>query len=338
MRRFSLVPALLPPAALVAALVAAACSKNASTAPADAALEVDAPAASASAEALAATDGGTDGGPSDAAVAAPLVHHARGLVGSFFRAAYELPELTDDEKAAIDKLEDPVRAGGENSARHELNNFHIDLAAGLKANRFDSAKLQADEAAYTKALSGRQDELATALNSLHQTLTADQRKAVAESLKTTQAAHEKDHPEHLVSDAGASEWAAHRLDRMKSQLVLDMDQQKEVAAVLAKNGPPAQSTIQAQHDAMKKQFDTLVAAFEKDPFDAKKMDLSMTPGRKPTAAMEAQVKYLTQLMPALTAGQRDRLALSIERPREMKGRADSIAEPYEPGGFGTPAR
>src|ERR1700761_3691105 len=107
MRRFSLAPVALS----VAALLAAACSKNAATTVADAAPEVDAPAASASAEALAASEAGTDAGPTDAAAAAPLVHHARGLAGSFFRAAYELPELTDDEKAAIDKLEDPIRAG-----------------------------------------------------------------------------------------------------------------------------------------------------------------------------------------------------------------------------------
>jgi hypothetical protein len=323
----------LAPSPLLAVALAVACSKSAATAAPDAAPDLDAPAASA-AEAL-ATDGGSDAAPVDAAPPAPVVHHARGIPGMFFRAAYELPELTDDEKAAIDKIEDPIK-GSESSARHELNNFHLDLASGLKANRFDSAKLQADEAAYAKALAGRQDEQATALNSLHQSLTADQRKAVAESLKAAQASHDK--PPAPVSDAGASEWAAHRLERMKAQLVLDMDQQKEVAAVLAKNGPPSGSTLQAQHDAAKKQVDALIAAFEKDAFDAKKLDLSLAPGRKPTAGLEAQVKYLTQLMPALTAGQRDRLAASIEHPHDMKGRADSIAEPFEqgmgPGGGG----
>jgi Spy/CpxP family protein refolding chaperone len=322
---------LLAPASLLAVALAVACSKSASTGTPDAAPDRDAPASSA-AEALGgSTDGGTDAAPVDAAPPPVVVHHARGIPGMFFRAAYDLPELTDDEKAAIDKVEDPIK-GSESSARHELNNFRLDVASGLKANRFDSAKLQADEAAYAKALAGRQDEQATALNSLHQALTADQRKAVAESLKAAQASHDK--PPAPVSDAGASEWAAHRLERMKSQLVLDMDQQKEVAAVLAKNGPPSASTLQSQRDSAKRQVETLIAAFEKDAFDAKKLDLSVAPGRKPTAALEAQVKYLTQLMPVLTAGQRDRLAASIEHPREMKGRTDSIAEPFEPGGTG----
>jgi Spy/CpxP family protein refolding chaperone len=269
--------------------------------------------------------------PSDAAAPAPLVRH-RGLAGVFFRAALE-GDLTDDEKAAIDKIEEPIRS--DLGPRHEMAAFHADLVSSLKLGRFDNAKIQADEAAVAKASQGRQDDQATALNSLHETLTADQRKAVAEAIKTAQAAH--DHPPPPMSDAGASEWAAHRLERMKSQLVLDMDQQKEVAAVLARNAPPPASVVQAHFDAAKKQMDTLLAAFEKDTFDAKKLDLSASPGHKPTEAMDRQVKYLQQLLPILTAGQRDRLAASIEHPREARehGRPDSIAEPFETGMGGT---
>jgi hypothetical protein len=83
-------------------------------------------------------------------------------------------------------------------------------------------------------------------------------------------------------------------------------------------------------------MDTLLAAFEKDAFDAKKLDLSATPGKKPTEGLDRQVKYLELLLPILTAGQRDRLAASIERPREIRdhGRADSIAEPFDTSGGG----
>jgi Spy/CpxP family protein refolding chaperone len=326
MRRITTAVAPFAVLALTALGALAACSKSAATATADASPEVDAPAASA-AESASASDASSDAGPVDAASPAPVVHH-HGLAGNFFRAALDLPELTDDAKAAIDKIEEPIRS--DPGIRHEMSTYHQDLAAGLKANRFDSAKLQADEAAITKVLATRQDEQATALNALHAALTADQRKAVAESLKSAQAGH--DHPPPPMSDAGASEWAAHRLERMKSQLVLDMDQQKEVAAVLAKNAPPSPAVVQLHVEAAKKQFDTLVAAFEKDPFDAKKLDLSTTPGRKPTAPLDAQVKYLQQLMPVLTAGQRDRLAVGVERPRDMKTRGESIAEPFDMGG------
>jgi Spy/CpxP family protein refolding chaperone len=286
-----------------------------------------APSASSAAEALSAAPDAAGAAPSDAAAAPPVVHH-RGLAGAFFRAALDT-ELTDDQKAAIDKLEEPAK--NDPGTRHEISAYHADLVASLKMGRFDGAKIQADEATFAKATQARQEEQAAALNGLHETLTADQRKAVVEAIRTSQAAHE--HAPAAMSDAGASEWTARRLERMKSQLVLDLDQQKEVAAVLAKTAPPA-SSAQAHFDAMKKQMDALLAAFEKDAFDAKKLDLSATPGKKPTEGLDRQVKYLEQLLPILTAGQRDRLAASIERPREVRdhGRADSIAEPFDMGG------
>jgi len=315
-------------AAWIVVVAASACNgKNATTASLDAEPGPEA-AASSAAEALSVADGGADAALSDAAAPAPVVHH-RGLAGVFFRAALEA-DLTDDERAAIDKIEEPIRS--DPGPRHELAAYHSDVAASLKAGRFDMAKLQADEAAYAKAVVARQDEQATALNALHGALTADQRKAVVESLRTSQAAHE--HPPGPVGDAGASEWVAHRLERMKSQLVLDLDQQKEVAAVLARSAPPPASAMQAHFDAMKKQMDALLVAFEKDAFDAKKLDLSATPGKKPTAAMDSQLRYLEQLLPILTAGQRDRLAVSIERPRDARdrGRNEPISEPFEMGG------
>jgi len=315
--------------AVIVLVAAGACNgKNATTAAPDA--EVDAPASSV-AEALSGGPAAFDAGASDAALPGPVVHH-RGLAGVFFRAALEA-DLTDEEKAAIEKIEEPIRS--DPGPRHELAAYHADLAAAVKANRFEATKLQADEAAYAKALIARQDDQATALNGLHETLTAEQRKAVVESLRTSQSSHE-----HALgtaapaSDAGVSEWIAHRLERMKSQLVLDLDQQKEVGAVLARNPPPPAAAMQAHLDAMKKQMVALLNAFEKDTFDAKKLDLSAVPGKKPTASMDNQVKYLQQLMPILTAGQRDRLALSIEHPRETRDRGhnEAISEPFEMGG------
>ena len=321
--------ALAAAAFTVAGASAVACNgKNAANG-ADAAVDAEpAPSASSAAEALSGAPDAS-AGPSDAAAAPPVVHH-RGLAGAFFRAALDT-ELTDDQKAAIDKLEEPAK--NDPGTRHEISAYHADLVASLKMGRFDGAKIQADEATFAKATQARQEEQATALNGLHETLTADQRKAVVEAIRTSQAAHE--HAPAAMSDAGASEWTARRLERMKSQLVLDLDQQKEVAALLAKSAPPA-SSAQAHFDAMKKQMDTLLTAFEKDAFDAKKLDISATPGRKPTEALDRQGKYLEQLLPILTAGQRDRLAASIERPREIRdhGRADSIAEPFDMGGGG----
>ena len=86
-------------------------------------------------------------------------------------------------------------------------------------------------------------------------------------------------------------------------------------AVLAHDAPTP-ATIQAHTDATKKQTEAFAAAFEKDTFDAKKLDLSTAPGKKPTDAIDRQIKYLGQLLPILTAGQRDRFAAMMDHPRD----------------------
>ena len=94
---------------------------------------------------------------------------------------------------------------------------------------------------------------------------------------------------------------------MKSQLVLDQDQQKQVAAVLARSAPTP-AAIQAHVDTLKKQTETVATAFESDTFDPKKLDLSPAPGKKVTDPFDREIKYIGQLLPILTPGQRDRFA------------------------------
>jgi pyoverdine/dityrosine biosynthesis protein Dit1 len=83
-------------------------------------------------------------------------------------------------------------------------------------------------------------------------------------------------------------------------------------------------------DAAKKQLEAVLAAFEKDTFDPKKVDLSSTPGKKPTEALDRQVKYIGDLLPILTPGQRDRFAVLMDHGRERGMRGESLAEPPEP--------
>jgi Spy/CpxP family protein refolding chaperone len=301
-------------------LAAAACnSHNASTASApDAAIEavapvVEAPDAAASASASAS-----------AAPSAPLMR-LRGLAGSFFRAAKD-SDLNDDQKASIAKLEEPLQ--GEPGPRREMAALHADLVAGVKDGKIDASKVAADEAAVAKMLATHDEEQATALTGLHDALTPAQRGAVADAVRT---ARERPPPS---PPAGAPDWATRRLDHMKSQLVLDEDQQKQVAAVLARVAPTP-AAAQAHYDALKKQVEAAATAFERDTFDAKKIDLSAAPGKKVTDPFDRQIKYLTLLLPILTPGQRDRFASLMDHPRERgPGRGDSITEAPDPGGGG----
>ena len=302
---------------LAAAAPSACNGRNAATV---AALEAAAPSSSAAADPSAAAS-------ADASVSAapvPPVHH-RGIAGQFFRAALEA-DLTDEEKTAVDKLEEPLR--NDPGPRREFAAFHADLVLAAKAGRLDTAKLQADEAAVNKAYVAREEEQTTSLAGLHDALTPEQRKAVVDALRAMQAAHE-----HPPSVSGVTEAATtRRLEHMKMQLGLDADQQRQVAAVLARADAPTPAAVQARFEASKKQMEVALTAFEREAFDAKKVDLSPFPGRKPSEPLERQARYIGQLLPILRSEQRDRLAALMDHPRvdHGHGAGDSIVEPLEP--------
>jgi Spy/CpxP family protein refolding chaperone len=271
-----------------------------------------------------------DAAPSGAVASAsaaptPPVHH-RGIAGLFFRAALDA-DLTDDQKSALDKLEEPLRS--DSVPHHEINAFHADLVASTKAGRLDNAKIQADLAAINKASAAREDSQAAALSGLHDALTPEQRKTVVDAIRTMQAAH--DRPPTSPSAASATDAATRRLERMRLQLGLDDDQQRQVFAVLTR-GVASPAAIQARFEAGRKQVEAVVAAFEKDaPLDAKKLDLA--PVKKTSEPMERQAKYIGQLLSILRPEQRDRLAGLMEHPRvdHGHGAGETIVEPLELG-------
>ncbi len=181
-----------------------------------------------------------------AAPAPPVVHH-RGLVGMFFKAALE-GDVTDDERDAIAKIEEPLRA--EPNSRRELVAVHTDIIASIKAGKIDNAKLQADATAVAHTFEARQEQEAAALGQLHDALTPPQRKAVADAVR---AAHEGNRESSRFDGGMPPDWAAHRVERMKAQLVLDEDQEKQVAALIARDAP-SPAAVQARIEAGKKQI------------------------------------------------------------------------------------
>jgi Spy/CpxP family protein refolding chaperone len=311
-----------PTLGLALVLAAAACNaRGASTAaPADAEPEATAPVVE-----VPDAASGADASASASPAIPPM--HRRGLVGMFFKAAHDA-DLTDDQKTAIAKLEEPFQ--GEPPPRREMTALHTDLVASVKEGKIDTAKLAADEAAVAKMLSSREEEQATALTGLHDALTPAQRGAVADAVR---AARER--PPPPAAPPGAADWATRRLEHMKSQLVLDQDQQKQVAVVLARDAPTP-ATVQAHREAVKKQTEAVARAFESDAFDAKKIDLSAAPGRRNTEGFDRQIKYISSIVPILTPGQRDRFAALMEHPqqRAASARGDSITEAPDPASGG----
>jgi len=302
----------------------AACNGHASTTAAPPDAEPEAAASAAVVEvpdASPSADASASAGP-----AAPSVHR-RGFVGMFFKAAADT-DLSDDQKTAIAKLEESLQA--DPASHKEMSALHGDLVGSLKEGKMDTAKIATDEAAVAKVLAAREEEQAAALAGLHDILTPAQRGAVADAVR---AMRNRPAP---APPPGAPDWATRRLDRMKSQLVLDQDQQKEVAAVLARS-VPSPAAIQAHADSIKKQTEAVASAFESNAFDAKKVDVSPAPGKKVTDPFDREIKYVSQLLPILTPGQRDRFASLMEHPRDRQGRSESITEAPDPSMM-TPGR
>ncbi|MBS2015594.1 MAG: periplasmic heavy metal sensor [Deltaproteobacteria bacterium] len=274
--------------------------------------QTSAPAASASAAASADpdADGGAAGrgrherGP-----------HARGISAMFFRTAKDLPNLEEAQKTKIEAAEKSSHDSSDSreaikSAGKEL---HTELLAAIKAGKIDAAKLEPKYAAIEKAMKAQHEKEAEGLVALHATLTPPQRKALVEEAKKKQAVLDErmaKREERMKVDREAR--AKKRVERLTEDLDLDAEQQKKVGALTP---PDAGGPDRAE---MKKRTDALLAAFEKDTFDAKKVDVF--DAKKARAPMEQEAKLVTQLLPVLKPEQREKLAAKMEKGPSPHGR------------------
>ena len=103
--------------------------------------------------------------------------------------------------------------------------------------------------------------------------------------------------------------ASASFDRLTRGLDLDADQQKKVDAIIAKED--AAKAGRPDPAEMKKNVEAMLAAFEKDTFDAKKLDTFDV--KKARAPMEQEAKLLAQLVPLLKPEQREKLAAKMEK-------------------------
>ena len=78
-----------------------------------------------------------------------------------------------------------------------------------------------------------------------------------------------------------------------------------------------------------------LAAFEKDGFDAKKLDLSMAPGKKAHDMIDQHVQFFSGLLGIVKPEQRDKLAATMERPG-AGGFGKPEAHVGDRSGFGMP--
>lgn len=221
-------------------------------------------------------------------------------------------DITTEQKAKLDELEKKL-TGDDASPRDEMKDVHEALIAGVKAGKIDQAKLEPLLAQIEKAAKDRQDKEAEVMNGIHAALLPEQRVSVVKDIRAKQAARE----ERMARRGGgadggragydASRWQKQRVARMTKELDLDDAQQKKVEAAL----PPAgKGSPDARADA-KKRMDEMLAAFEKDDFDAKK--LGGPDPKHARAPLEQEAKFIAAILPILKPEQREKLAATMDR-------------------------
>jgi Spy/CpxP family protein refolding chaperone len=251
-----------------------------------------------------------------------------GLAGVLLRGAYEL-NLTDEQKATLDKLEDGIYPDPGATPWVAIRAFHADLVAGIRAAKLDNTKLSADYVAIDKAVQAAQAREADALNGLHAALDATQRQTLVDQVKAKRAAREARERPPVGPDGGTIDMSKRRLDRLTAELTLDDTQQKTVAGLLARDTATSPAAVAARREASQKRVEALLTEFVKDTFDAKKVDLT-TGAKTPHDAVEHSATFTGALLATLHPDQREKLAMRTER---MGARPSRTFEDYD-GAFG----
>lgn len=241
--------------------------------------------------------------------------HGGGADDMLFAAA-KAQELKPEQKTKIEDIE--KKLGEPEHKNSGAKMVHDDLVAGIKAGKVDEAKLKTAYESVEKSVQTRHDDEATALTALHAALEPAQRKAIAADVKTklTERASkfQKDKDPAKEKERLADK-NKKRVAKMKKDLDLDEAQEKKVEALITKStANPVDE--RAEHH---KKAEALLTAFEKDTFDAKKLDLFAGAGKTARAKMEHEIKQVTDLVPILKPEQREKLAAQLEKKGGGKG-------------------
>lgn len=258
----------------------------------------------------------------------PRGHGGPGGPEHLLMAALHDLDLTAAQKttiqAAMDKLTPPERGERGDRGLRDGAAFTA-LSAGVRAGKIDTAAVLASVGAPDHGPGARGAEIATALQTLHDTLTKEQRRALVDGMAKRMAEHgpppdmgdrDRDHDHDRGPEGGP-------LGHMLSGLSLTDAQRTSIDSALAAQRPAA-----GDRDAMKKQFEARGTAmkakmetFATDSFDAKAF--VAPPADAPQGAMmhpiARMVNELAVVVPLLTPAQRETLAAQLEKGPPMGG-------------------
>jgi Spy/CpxP family protein refolding chaperone len=279
----------------------------------------------------------------------------RGVSGQFITAALAL-DLKDDQRASIKKLEEASATDRPADGREAMQALNKEIVEGIKAGKLDTAKLEPHYADMEKADKTRDEGQAKILGDLHAALQPEQRKALVAALKAKDAEREPPagaakppeppKPDPAKEKERKAEMNKREVERLTRELGLDEAQQKQAEAAVAKKKEDKGEDRTKQKEANKKRMEKLYAEFEKDKFDASKLELTSKSTMRDHA--KSQVDYVNALLKIVKPEQRDKLAATIERGHGMGmgrgmmdrgmmgGRPGWGRGPGGPGGHGGP--
>jgi hypothetical protein len=233
---------------------------------------------------------------------------------ALLRATHTLV-LPDVQRSGIRTLEASLEAN-EGDTRAAFRTLQDDLAVQVRAGAIDANKARTDEDAAIGALKAHISRETETLDALHSMLDPRQRSAAVASVRAGSPGRAEMQGSGAASPPAADQ-AARRLERLTGELDLDAGQQKKVAALLATQ-PTPRPTQQEQRRA---RMDMVLDNFAADTFDAKLV--AAAPPAAPLDpvrdGIDGEISFLQQVLPILTADQRDKLASSLQTPRMPRG-------------------
>ncbi|MCC6900483.1 MAG: Spy/CpxP family protein refolding chaperone [Polyangiaceae bacterium] len=236
--------------------------------------------------------------------------------GFMLRAALKELELSPAQVQKIEGLLTELdSAHPAESPSHQA--FDQALAAGVRAGKLDRAALEPHFTALDKSASEGRKKVHAALNELHRTLDAEQRKSLVAALEARTERGDKGR--HAFGDeqaCGGDGQCDHAGKRgfgrrhgpgpgMFHDLDLTDAQREKLQSAL-----PDRAAMKGHMKKKGEHMKQLLAAFAGDGFDADK--LAADADKSPRAHAEARVEHLQALLGVLEPAQREKLAARVE--------------------------
>ena len=217
--------------------------------------------------------------------------------------------IKPEQKAAIDGVQADLEKLGDatKDAKAQLDK---DIGDGVAAGKLDKGKIDADVKKLATAADSTAAAAQEAVNKLHKTLDAAQRKKLVELMR----AKGKDHEEHMKAQMADHEKNEHgRMDKMYEQLGLTAEQKDKLKGKMEAAMKAEMGKMKEHHGAMQKHMKAMGDAFETEKFDAKKAGVGEHMGEMAKMMVNGRIKFIETMLAVLTPEQRAKFAEHVKQ-------------------------